>query len=200
LTGITFIKVNFLSLILKMVKNFVEEKIEIPDNVDLTIDNDLVKVKGPKGENQRKFKIPLVKLQKTDNFLVLKTSRNTKKEKRMLYTTRSHIKNLIDGAINEYVYTLKILSSHFPMTVSISNNELIIKNFLGEKIPRRAQILTGINVDIAGDIVTVSGTNLESAGQTASNIEQACRITNKDRRVFMDGIWLTSKAKDKAKK
>ena len=181
MTGITFIKVNFLSLILKMVKNFVEEKIEIPDNVDLTIDNDLVKVKGPKGENQRKFKIPLVKLQKTDNFLVLKTSRNTKKEKRMLYT-------------------IKILSSHFPMTVSISNNELIIKNFLGEKIPRRAQILTGINVDIAGDIVTVSGTNLESAGQTASNIEQACRITNKDRRVFMDGIWLTSKAKDKAKK
>ena len=182
-----------------MKKNLFKE-IKIPEGVDTNIKANEIIVKGKEGEIKKKFDVSNLTFEKKDDKIIIGNKKSTKKEKRMLYTTRSHIKNLIDGAINEYVYTLKILSSHFPMTVSISNNELIIKNFLGEKIPRRAQILTGINVDIAGDIVTVSGTNLESAGQTASNIEQACRITNKDRRVFMDGIWLTSKAKDKAKK
>ncbi len=180
-----------------MTKGFIEERIEIPNGVDLSIDNNIIKIKGPKGENQRKFNNPILKIQKSENNLILKTSKNVKKEKRILYTTKSHIQNLIKGTLNEYIYKLKILSSHFPMTVSISGDYLLIKNFLGEKIPRKAKILQGADVKIEGDIITVKSNNIESAGQTASNIEQACRITNRDRRVFMDGIWITSKAKSK---
>lgn len=180
-----------------MDKNFIEEKIIIPDGVDLSTDNALINVKGPKGENQRKLVSQLVKMEKDGKNLILRTLRKTKKEKRILYTLKSHIQNLINGTLNEYLYELKILSSHFPMNVSISNDTLLIKNFLGEKIPRKAKILPGVNVKIEGDIIKIKGTDIEAAGQTASNIEQACRITNRDRRVFMDGIWITSKAKTK---
>ena len=83
------------------------------------------------------------------------------------------------------------------MNISIANNTLIIKNFLGEKIPREAKILPGVEVKIDGDLIKLKGIDIEATGQTASNIEQACRITNKDRRVFMDGIWMTNKAKAK---
>ena len=180
-----------------MAKNFIEEKIIIPEEVDLAIDNALIKIKGPKGENQRKFALTLVEIKKEDKNLIFKTARKTKKEKRMLYTTKSHIQNLINGVLNEYTYELKILSSHFPMNVSISNDTLLIKNFLGEKIPRKAKILPGVNLKIEGDIVKLKGTDIEATGQTASNIEQACRITNRDRRLFNDGIWIINKAKAK---
>ncbi|MAG47804.1 50S ribosomal protein L6 [archaeon] len=180
-----------------MVNNFIEEKIEIPSDIEISIEDSLVKVKGPKGENERKFIMPLIKISKEENTVLLKSNRKTKKEKRYLNTIKSHIQNLINGTIEKYTCTLKVLSSHFPMTIAIENNELVIKNFLGEKIPRRAKILEGTDVKIEGDIITVTSTNIESAGQTAANMEQACRITNKDRRVFQDGCWVTSKTKDK---
>ena len=101
---------------------------------------------------------------------------------------------MINGVLNQYTYTLKICSGHFPMNVSVVNDKVIIKNFFAEKIPREAKILPKVEVKINGDIITVKSADRELAGQTASNIEQACRITNRDRRIFMDGIYITSKA------
>ena len=47
---------------------------------------------------------------------------------------------------------------------------------------------------IKGDIIIVEGIDKELAGQTAARIEQSTRITNKDRRVFQDGCYITDKA------
>ena len=76
------------------------------------------------------------------------------------------------------------------MSVSVDKNRVIIKNFLGEKTPRSAKILEGINIKVEGFDVIVTGIDLEKVGQTAANIESACRITNRDRRVFQDGIYI----------
>ena len=80
------------------------------------------------------------------------------------------------------------------MNVALDKNEIIVKNFLGEKIPRRALVLPNVKVKVEKDIITVESHDKEKAGQTASNIESSTRITDKDRRVFMDGIWMIEKA------
>ena len=80
------------------------------------------------------------------------------------------------------------------MNVAIDKNEIVVKNFLGEKIPRRALILPGVKVRLDKDIITLESSDKEKAGQTAANIESSTRITDKDRRVFMDGIWMIEKA------
>ena len=79
------------------------------------------------------------------------------------------------------------------MNVSIEKGNIVVKNFLGEKVARTARILEGSEVKINGDEITITSANKETAGQTASNIEQCTRVTNKDRRVFQDGIYITQK-------
>lgn len=177
----------------KIKKIVYKEEIIIPESVQLDITGSLIKVKGSDSQNERRLIDPKISIKKENNKVLLTSTNYTRKQKRILKTFKAHIKNLIDGAVNPYIYYLKICSGHFPMSVSISNNKIIIKNFYAEKVPREAKILPKVDVKINGDIVTVKSFDKEAAGQTASNIEQACRVTGKDRRVFMDGIYITSK-------
>jgi large subunit ribosomal protein L6 len=64
---------------------------------------------------------------------------------------------------------------------------------LGERVPRVAKIVGKTQVKVEGSDLIVTGINIEEVGQTAANIEQACRIVGYDRRKFMDGIYIVSK-------
>jgi large subunit ribosomal protein L6 len=169
------------------------EKIKIPEGIQVDINKFLVKISGSQGTLERRFVYPKLKIQKKENNIILEAKNVTKREKRMAYTFEAHLKNMIEGVNKPYQYQLKVCSGHFPMTVNIEGNDLIIKNFLGEKIPRRAKILPNAKVEIKGNEISVTSIDLETAGQTAANIETATRITNRDRRVFQDGIYITKK-------
>lgn len=171
-----------------------EEKIVIPEGVDIEIVNGLIKVKGPKGENQKRLVSSKVKISKKDKTIVLLAEKPSKREKTTANTFKAHIKNLIKGVTEPFVYTLKICSGHFPMHVSVEGNYVIIKNFFGEKVPRKARILPNVEVKVQGDTIIVEGNNKENVSQTSASIEVATRVVNRDRRVFGDGIFITNKA------
>ena len=101
---------------------------------------------------------------------------------------------MINGIEKGFEYKLKAVYSHFPITVELHGKEAIIKNFLGEKIPRKTKILPNVDVKIDKDFITVNSSDKESAGQTAANFEKATWIRLKDRRVFQDGIFIINKA------
>jgi large subunit ribosomal protein L6 len=48
-------------------------------------------------------------------------------------------------------------------------------------------------VNVKGDIVDLTGANVEDVGQTAANIERATKIKGFDPRVFQDGIYIIQK-------
>lgn len=175
-----------------------KKSVAIPEGVETILDGSLFKVKGNKGENQRLIASPLVRItieNRTLNFYARgKEGKITKKEKRVIGTFAAHIVNLIVGISEGFEYKLKICSGHFPMNVKAENREIVIKNFLGEKVPRRARIGEGVSIDIKGDIIFVKGTDLDAVSQTAARIEQSTRITNRDRRVFQDGCYIIEKA------
>ena len=108
-------------------------------------------------------------------------------------TLAAHINNMIKGVQHKFEYKLKVCFSHFPITIEIKENEANIKNFLGEKTPRKAKILDDVEVKIDKDIVEIISNNRESAGQTAANFEKATWIRMRDRRIFQDGIFITHK-------
>ena len=111
----------------------------------------------------------------------------------MIGTIKAHVKNMIKGVTEGHRYILKICSGHFPMSVSVSNNEIQIKNFLGEKIPRIVKLRDDVKVKVEGDKIIIESLNKESAGQTAADIETICKIRDKDIRIFQDGIWIIEK-------
>jgi len=171
------------------------KEIEIPESTNVELENGEIIAKGAFGEVRRTLSYPLIEIIKKENKLVLSSKKQTKTVKMFMNTYKAHIQNMIKGVNEPFTYKLKICSGHFPMAVAMENRRIVIKNFLGEKIPRKTQTIPQeVNVKIEGDIITITSPNKESAGRIASDIEQAVRITGKDRRRFQDGIFIIEKA------
>ncbi|MDD3985665.1 MAG: 50S ribosomal protein L6 [Methanobacterium sp.] len=168
------------------------EEIPIPEGIEVMVDN-AVTVKGSKGTLTRNFDNKTIQIKVEDDNVVVEARFPKKKDKAMLGTIRSHIRNMIIGLTDGFTYNMKIIYAHFPMTVKTAGNKITIENFLGERHPRSAKIVGDVKVQIKGDQVIVSGINKEHVGQTMANMEQATKIKGRDPRVFQDGIYLVSK-------
>jgi large subunit ribosomal protein L6 len=174
----------------------IDHLVEIPEGVTATIaDNGDVCITGPKGSLSRNFKSSRVDLLQEDGGLTVRVDIPRRKEKAMAGTWSAHLKNMVRGVVDGFSYSLKAFYSHFPMTLAVKGNEFVVNNYFGEKVPRRANILPGVEVKVSNKVeVTVSGNDKEAVGQTAANIERCATVKNRDRRVFQDGIYLLEKA------
>ena len=168
------------------------EEIPIPEGIDVTVE-DVVTVKGSKGQLSRKFNYPKVVIKKDNGNVVLEANFPKKKDKAMLGTIKSHINNMIIGLTDGFTYNMKIVYAHFPMAVKAAGDKVTIENFLGERYPRTAKIVGSAKVQVKGDEVIVTGVNKEDVGKTMANLEQATKIKGRDPRVFQDGIYLVSR-------
>ncbi len=169
----------------------VREVVEIPEGVNVEIEGMKVRVSGPKGTLERDFSHAKgIILRKEDNKVVIEAFFADRRKKALVGTIAGHIDNMIKGVTKGWRYKLKIITTHFPVTVRVSGNEVIIENFLGEKAPRRAKIVGNVKVTVKGKDVIVEGIDIEAVGQTAANIELATKVKDKDRRVFVDGIYI----------
>jgi len=191
-----------------------ERVVEIADGVSVSVDGKMFVVKGNGKELKRNFDIGKIKVSVSDEGLadggkkvVLIAKGATKREAKMIGTIWAHLKNMIKGVGEDFVYELEICNVHFPMNVSVQKAEqkdaggrmqvagekIVIKSFLGETTVREAVVLDGVKVDISGNRITVTSHDIEAAGQTAANLEKATRLTGRDRRIFQDGIFITKK-------
>ena len=176
----------------------VVEEVPVPSDVEVSIEGMKVTVKGPKGEISRDFshaRNVIIKLEEGDEGkkVVVEAFFANRRLKALVGTIAAHIANMITGVTKGYRYKLKIVFSHFPITVKVQGDKVLIENFLGEKAPRVAKIMPGVTVKVQKDDVIVEGIDIEAVGQTAANIELATKVQDKDRRVFIDGIYIYEK-------
>ncbi|MBU3905334.1 MAG: 50S ribosomal protein L6 [Nanoarchaeota archaeon] len=176
-----------------------EKIVTIPDGINVEIDNMKVTISNDKGQLQKEFIHPMfagkIIISKEGNQVKISSINEKRKVKAMVGTISAHMNNMIRGLTEGYTYTLKIVYMHFPFTVKIDGNNVTINNFLGEKALRKAKLHGDVKVEIKGDEIIVSGVNREDVGQTCGNIERATRITKRDRRVFQDGIFISTKGR-----
>lgn len=171
----------------------VVEKVKVPENVSVEVDGYKVTVRGPKGALARDFshaRDVAIRLEGDD--VIVEAYMADRKVKALVGAVAAHIRNMITGVTKGYRYKLKMIFSHFPFNIQVKEKEkvVVIKNFLGERSDRIARIYGDVKVRVEGNDIVVEGIDIEAVGLTAASLERATRITDKDRRVFMDGIYL----------
>ena len=165
----------------------------IPDDVSAEMDHLTLSVEGPEGSVSRRLWYPDISVTVEDGSVVIESASEDAKTTATVGTFESHVRNMFHGVTDGWEYKMEVFYAHFPMQVSVDGDHVVIKNFLGEKAPRRAQIRGDTEVDVDGEEVILSGPNKEHVGQTAADIEQLTRVKDKDTRVFKDGVYITEK-------
>jgi len=173
----------------------IEERVEIPNGVTVSACGPNVSVKGPKATLQRAFIHPKVKVRVEGDHVVVSCELPRIRDKAVVGTFASHITNMMQGVTDGFQYDMKIVYSHFPMKASVKGDKFIIENFLGERAPRKANILGDTKIQVKGNDVVLTGSDIEAVSQTAANIERATKIWGYDPRVFQDGIYIVTKGK-----
>lgn len=168
----------------------ISRTIQIPDGIELTIEDRKVTVKGSKATLTRDFSYAPIMLETDGKTVRVWAEWPRKKEAALVGTINSHIKNMITGATKGFTYKMKIVFSHFPITAKVQGKAVLIENFTGERRARSAKILGDVKVKIEAEDIIVQGAKLEDVSQTAANIEMVTKVTNKDPRVFLDGVYI----------
>jgi large subunit ribosomal protein L6 len=168
----------------------VSRTVEVPEDVEVSLQGKVVNVKGAKGSLSRDFSFAPIAIEGEGKNIRIWAKWPRKKESALIGTIYSHIINMITGVTKGYTYKMKIVFSHFPISVKLQGKELVIENFTGERRARHVHIIGNVKIKVETDDIIISGINLEDVSQTAANIEQATRVRGKDPRVFLDGLYI----------
>ena len=168
-------------------------RVSIPQGVKAELNGPVLSVEGPRGRLERNFRFPQIAMALEGDEFVITTASDRKRIMAMVGTIAAHTGNMCKGVSSGFEYHMKVVYSHFPIQLTLQGEKLEINNFLGEKFPRTARILPGTAVKVGTDEVNVTGIDKELVGSTASNIEKATRIRNRDPRVFQDGIYIVAR-------
>ncbi|KAK2805981.1 hypothetical protein FQN50_005996 [Emmonsiellopsis sp. PD_5] len=163
----------------------------------------VVTVEGPRGKLVKDLSHLAVSFSQPEKQLIaIEIHHGGRKAVAALRTVRTLINNLIIGVTRGFLYKMRYVYAHFPINVNIEQNketglyDLEIRNFLGEKIVRRVTCQPGVDVVISPNVkdeIQLSGNSLEGVSQSAADIQQICRVRNKDIRKFLDGLYVSER-------
>tara|TARA_B100001750_G_scaffold87861_1_gene69318 strand:- start:395 stop:952 length:558 start_codon:yes stop_codon:yes gene_type:complete len=170
-------------------------ELEIPEGVTVTYNKPMINVEGPLGKTWKSFKKIPVTIEVKDGKVFFKAQGTRDKNRAIMNTSRSLIRNLCEGVVEGYTIKMKIVFSHFPITVKVDGKTVLIENFQGERAPRKTKVWGDTKVVPKGDDVIITGHVLTDVSQTAAEIENGSRVKNKDHRVFLDGVYKFEKKK-----
>lgn len=144
-----------------------KKPINIPDGVELKLENNQVFVKGPKG--QLSYTLPEGISLTMENKVVTLTRKSDDKRQRALHgLARSLIANMITGVSNGFTRVLQIHGVGY--RAQLSGDKLIIN--IGYSHPVEFKLPEGIKatVDDKQTTITLYGIDKQLLGQVAANI------------------------------
>ncbi len=150
-----------------------KKPIAIPKGAEVTIEEEVIKVKGPKGELKQALH-PLVKIEKIKDEelgdaikLSVKDPEN-KKQKAFWGLYASLVKNMFKGVLEGYEKKLEINGVGYK--VALSGKKLVLN--VGYSHPVEFTLPEGISGQVEANVITVSGIDKQLVGETAARIRK----------------------------
>ena len=140
--------------------------IEIPEGINVSLNDSNIVVKNNSGEKQLKFSKNLeITIEK--NQILIKPKDTNKKTKMIWGTTRSLLNNLILGCTTDFVKTLKLVGTGYKAALQGK----ILKISAGYSHDINYEIPEGVNIKCKdANTVEVSGSDKNQVGQVAADI------------------------------
>jgi len=142
-----------------------KKPIDIPDKVDVTIEDETIKAKGPLGELSLEFP-DVVKVELTDNTVVVSLARTENKFKPYWGLYRALIANIIQGVHEGFQKKLSIEGVGY--RAEIKGDELVLN--LGYSHPVIMEIPKDLKIEVEKNMITVFGIDKQRVGQMAADI------------------------------
>jgi large subunit ribosomal protein L6 len=143
-----------------------KKPIEIPSGVTIENKENVVTVKGPKGELTRSFNTDIV-INLEDNMVVVERPTDNKLHRALHGTTRSLLSNMIEGVTNGYEKNLELVGVGY--RASKSGNKLVLN--VGYSHPVEITPEKGIEVEVPSNTkISVKGIDKERVGALAADI------------------------------
>ncbi len=139
--------------------------ITIPAGVEVTVANDLITVKGPKGELSQPV-LSHVTLSQEEGTLTINRKSDEKIARAQHGLVRSLVQNMVTGVTEGFQKQLEINGVGFK--VKLSGNTLKMALGFSHEVEFTAPETIELSVD--GNIITVKGSDKQTVGQTAAEI------------------------------
>ena len=145
-----------------------KQPIAVPDGVEITIQPDLVKVKGPKGELEERVSAQIGVAQ--ENAEIVVTRSTDRGEHRALHgLTRSLIANMVEGVTNGFEKRLEIQGVGY--RAQLQGTKLVLA--LGYSHPVELNAPTGIDFEVPQPTrIVVRGISKQAVGEIAAIIRK----------------------------
>ncbi|MCQ2480497.1 MAG: 50S ribosomal protein L6 [Clostridia bacterium] len=145
-----------------------KQPIVIPAGVDVTVEGNLVTVKGPKGTLSREIH-PNITVEKDGNEIKV-TRPDDKKENRSLHgLSRTLIANMVYGCSESFKKELEVNGIGY--RAELKGKELVLK--VGYSHDVIMAVPEGITVEVPGpNKIIISGADKQKVGQYAANVRE----------------------------
>lgn len=144
-----------------------KKPILIPEGVEVSIDNNEVIVKGPKGEFKRTIR-PEIKVEKENNKIIVRPFKESKRINAFWGLSRTVIFNMIEGVTKGYEKKLEIQGVGYK--ANLEGEDLILQVGFSHLV--KIDKVEGIKFEVEKNIITVSGIDKELVGQIAAKIRK----------------------------
>ncbi|MAQ59274.1 50S ribosomal protein L6 [bacterium] len=170
-----------------------KQPITIPNGVEVTLENGVMTVKGPKATLTQNLRDD-VEIKIEDGVITL-SPRETDLAPKLWGTYASIIRNLIQGVTEGFTRILEIHGVGY--RAAVNGNQIVLN--VGFSHPVELDIPEGISVEVVKNIITLTGNDKEALGQFAANVRKVKKPENyKGKGIRYQGEYVIIKQGKKA--